>query len=281
MALETAPSTRAVRSAAGARLASVLVRRETAGTVAVFALFVALWQWGPAALGIPSYIVPTASQCWFEFVRMLSRDRLMLHVGITALEVMVGFGLGALLGMVSGYVLGMSQTAEVVLSPYILALQIAPKVAFAPLFVMWFGFTVYPKILVAVLIVFFPIMVNVLTAIRLIDRDLVNLARSFTATRLQVFWKIEFRAAMPSLFAGLRIGSTLAVIGVVVGELVGGNMGLGYLLTYGEGAADTPMVFVTIILLTFIGIAAYLMVTWLEGRVLHYIPARTTGAEGL
>jgi NitT/TauT family transport system permease protein len=281
MALETATSpARTVRRPRG-RLALALVRRETAGTIAVFALFVALWQWGPGALGIPSYIVPTASECWFEFVRMLSRDRLLLHVGVTALEVMVGFGLGALLGMVSGYVLGMSQTAEIVLSPYILALQIAPKVAFAPLFVMWFGFTVYPKILVAVLIVFFPIMVNVLTAIRLVDRDLINLARSFTATRLQVFWKIEFRAAMPPLFAGLRIGSTLAVIGVVVGELVGGNRGLGYLLTYGEGAADTPMVFVTIILLTLIGIVASLMVTWLESRVLHYIPARTTGAEGL
>lgn len=281
MALETTTSpVRTVRRSRG-RLALVLVRRETAGTIALFALFVALWQWGPGATGVPSYIVPTASECWFEFLRMLSRDRLLLHVGVTALEVAVGFGLGALLGMVSGYVLGMSATAEIVLSPYILALQIAPKVAFAPLFVMWFGFTVYPKILVAVLIVFFPIMVNVLTAIRLIDRDLINLARSFTASRLQVFWKIEFRAAMPPLFAGLRIGSTLAVIGVVVGELVGGNMGLGYLLTYGEGAADTPMVFVTIILLTLIGIVAYLMVTWLESRVLHYIPARTTGAEGL
>ena len=282
MALGTATNpTVKIRRPSGGRLSRARVRRETAGTVAVFVLFVALWQWGPGALGIPSYIVPTASQCWLEFLRMIGRDRLVLHVAVTALEVLVGFGLGALLGMVSGYVLGMSQTAEIVLSPYILALQIAPKVAFAPLFVMWFGFTVYPKILVAVLIVFFPIMVNVLTAIRLIDRDLINLARSFTATRLQVFWKIEFRAAMPPLFAGLRIGSTLAVIGVVVGELVGGNMGLGYLLSYGEGAADTPMVFVTIILLTFIGIAAYLMVTWLESRVLHYIPARMTGAAGL
>ena len=264
-----------------ARLARLLLRRETAGTAAVFVLFLAAWQWGPGALGIPSYIVPTASECWFEFLKMIGRDRLALHVGVTALEVLVGFGLGALLGMVSGYVLGMSQTAEIVLSPYILALQIAPKVAFAPLFVMWFGFTVYPKILVAVLIVFFPIMVNVLTAIRTVDRDLVNLARSFTASRLQVFWKIEFRAAMPPLFAGLRIGSTLAVIGVVVGELVGGNTGLGYLLTYGEGAADTPMVFVAIILLTLIGIVAYLGVTWLESRVLHYLPARTMGAEGI
>jgi len=263
------------------RVARFLLRRESAGTAAVFVLFLAAWQWGPGLLGIPAYIVPTASECWFEFLKMIPRDRLALHVGVTALEVLVGFGLGALLGMVSGYVLGMSATAEVVLSPYILALQIAPKVAFAPLFVMWFGFTVYPKILVAVLIVFFPIMVNVLTAIRTVDRDLVNLARSFTASRLQVFWKIEFRAAMPPLFAGLRIGSTLAVIGVVVGELVGGNTGLGYLLTYGEGAADTPMVFVAIILLTLIGIVAYLGVTWLESRVLHYLPARTMGAEGI
>jgi NitT/TauT family transport system permease protein len=270
----------AVRPALG-RFAQMLVRRETAGTVAVFVAFVALWQWGPGALGIPSYIVPTASECWASFVHMIGHDELFVHVGVTALEVLVGFVLGSLLGMMSGYLLGMSATAEVLLSPYILALQIAPKVAFAPLFVMWFGFTVYPKILVAVLIVFFPIMVNVLTAIRTIDRDLINLARSFTASRFQVFWKIEFRAAMPPLFAGLRIGSTLAVIGVVVGELVGGNMGLGFLLTYGEGAADTPMVFVAIILLTLIGIVAYLAVTLLERRVLHYIPARTTGAEGL
>lgn len=265
----------------GQRLAQLVLRPETAGTVAVFVMFVVAWQWGPPALGIPSYIVPTASECWVEFLRMIGRDDLFFHVGVTALEVAVGFGLGALLGMFIGYLLGMSAATEVVLSPYILALQIAPKVAFAPLFVMWFGYTVYPKILVAVLIVFFPIMVNVLTAIRTVDHDLINLARSFTATRLQVFWKIEFRSAMPALFSGLRIGSTLAVIGVVVGELVGGNTGLGYLLTYGEGAANTPMVFVTIILLTLIGIAAYLIVAWLESRVLHYIPARHVSPEGI
>src|SRR5260221_13627092 len=97
-------------------------------------------------------------------------------------------------------------------------------------------------------------MVNVLTAIRTVDHDMVNLARSFTATRLQVFWKVEFRAAMPPLFAGLRIGSTLAVIRVLVGELVGGKKGLGYLLVLGEGAANTAMAFVTIILLTLISI---------------------------
>jgi NitT/TauT family transport system permease protein len=139
------------------------------------------------------------------------------------------------------------------------------------------GFTIYPKILVAILIVFFPVLINVLTAVRGVDPDLINLARSFKASRAQIFWKIEFPASMPALFAGLRIGSTLAVVGVVVGELVGGNSGLGYLLAFGEGQANTPMVFVTIIMLTLVGGVAYLGVILLEHRVLHYMPARPLG----
>ena len=227
-------------------------------SVAVLVVFLAAWQWGPGLLGIPTFIVPPLSMVAEEFVRMLSRNALMFHTGVTAAEVIVGFMLGSLLGAFFGYMLGMSPTAEFALSPYILALQIAPKVAFAPLFIMWMGFTVYPKILVAILIVFFPVMVNVLTAVRTVDPDLINLARAFKATRAQIFWKIEFPASMPPLFAGLRIGSTLAVVGVVVGELVGGNMGLGYLLAFGEGQANTPMVFVTILMLTLVGGVAYL-----------------------
>jgi len=130
-----------------------------------------------------------------------------------------------------------------------------------------------------VLIVFFPVMVNVLTAVRTVDRDLINLARAFTASRAQVFWKIEFPASMPAMFAGLRIGSTLAVVGVVVGELVGGNMGLGYLLSFGEGQANTPMVFVAIFMLTVVGGIAYVAVILAERRVLHYLPARGWGSE--
>ncbi len=160
-----------------------------------------------------------------EFVHAWQFDHLLLHTGVTIGEVLAGFVLGSLLGAVVGYLLGMSPTAEFALSPYILALQIAPKVAFAPLFILWMGFTVYPKILVAILIVFFPVMVNVLTAVRTVDPDLINLARAFKATRAQIFWKIEFPTSMPPMFAGLRIGSTLAVVGVVVGELVGGNAG--------------------------------------------------------
>jgi len=253
---------------------SPLARRGTIASLALLVIFLAAWQWGPSLLGIPHFIVPPLSMVAEEFVRMWHVSSLPFHTGITAAEVLVGFALGSLMGAVIGYLLGISPTAEFALSPYILALQIAPKVAFAPLFILWMGFTVYPKILVAILIVFFPVMINVLTAIRAVDPDLINLARSFKATRAQIFWKIEFPASMPPFFAGLRIGSTLAVVGVVVGELVGGNAGLGFLLAFGEGQANTPMVFVAILLLTLVGGVAYLAVILIERRVLHYMPAR-------
>ena len=252
-----------------------LMHRGAIASAALLVLFLAAWQWGPGWLGIPPFIVPPLSMVTDEALRMWQVNHLLIHTGVTAGEVLAGFLIGSLMGAVFGYLLGMSPTAEVALSPYILALQIAPKVAFAPLFILWMGFTVYPKILVAVLIVFFPVMVNVLTAVRAIDPDLVNLARAFKATRAQIFWKIEFPGSLPPMFAGLRIGSTLAVVGVVVGELVGGNAGLGYLLSFGEGQANTAMVFVSILMLTLVGSLAYVAVILVERRVLHYMPART------
>jgi NitT/TauT family transport system permease protein len=254
-------------------------RKGAAASAALLIVFLYAWEWGPGLLGIPAFIVPPLSAVATEFVHAWRFDHLLLHTGVTVAEVLAGFILGSLLGAIVGYLLGMSPTAELALSPYILALQIAPKVAFAPLFILWMGFTVYPKILVAILIVFFPVMVNVLTAVRTVDPDLINLARAFKATRAQIFWKIEFPTSMPPMFAGLRIGATLAVVGVVVGELVGGNAGLGYLLTFGEGQANTPMVFVSIVMLTLVGGIAYLGVILIERRVLHYLPARAVGGN--
>jgi NitT/TauT family transport system permease protein len=257
-----------------------MLQRGTLASIVLLVAFLAAWQWGPGALGIPAFIIPPLSAVWDEAVRMWQVNHLLLHTLVTTAEVVAGFLLGSLLGAVFGYLLGMSPTAEFALSPYILALQIAPKVAFAPLFILWMGFTVYPKILVAILIVFFPVMVNVLTAVRGVDPDLVNLARAFKATRAQIFWKVEFPNSMPPMFAGLRIGSTLAVVGVVVGELVGGNVGLGFLLSFGEGQANTPMVFVSIVMLTIVGGVCYLAVILMERRVLHYLPSRAPTALG-
>lgn len=248
------------------------INPSTMGSLALLVVFLALWQWGPGWLGMPEFVLPKFTRVMEEGVRMWNSSNLLTHTGITALEIIVGFLLGSLLGLVVGVALGLSPTAEAILSPYVLALQIAPKVAFAPLFVMWLGYTVYPKILVAILIVFFPVMINVLSAVRTVDPDMVNLVRTLNAGRLQIFRLVEFPSAMPAMFSGLRIASTLAVIGVTVGELVGGNQGLGFLLVDGEGQGNTAAVFVTIVMLTIIGIAAYGAVVWTENKVLHYMP---------
>ena len=249
-----------------------------AASAAIFLVFAALWWWGPGLLGIPQFFIPPLPQVLESFSSLYADDRLVYQSLMTGLQVLAGFVFGALFGMVVGYVLGMSLTAEVVLSPYILALQIAPKVAFAPLFVVWLGFGAGPRVLTAALIVFFPIMVNVMTAVRNVDPDMINLARSFKATRSQVFWRIEFPASMPPLFAGLRIGATLAVIGVTVGEFVGGNFGLGYVLNIAAGGAETAKVFAIIIVQTIVGIILYFLVIAAERRVLHYMPDR--GLQG-
>ena len=239
----------------------------------VLVFFLAAWEWGPSLVGVPEFVLPHFSKVCAEAVRIWGSERLFWHACITASEVVIGFILGSVLGAVIGYALGVSPRIEAVLSPYLLALQIAPKVAFAPLFVMWMGYTMYPKILVAVLIVFFPVLINVLSAMRTMDADMINLARSFSATRWQVFLNVEYPTTMPALFSGLRIASTLAVIGVVVGELVGGNMGLGYLLVFFEGQGNTAAVFVVIGALTVIGIVAYYAVVIAEKKVLHYLPS--------
>jgi NitT/TauT family transport system permease protein len=257
---------------------SILKRKAgtVCGSVLVLAAFLSAWEWGPKWMGMPEFILPSFSHVLHESMLMWSGSDLLFHFGITALEVVAGFLLGSLLGLVVGVILGLSPRTEAILSPYILALQIAPKVAFAPLFVMWLGYTIYPKIIVAILIVFFPIMINVLSAMRTVDPDLVNLVRTLNANRWKIFRLVEFRSALPALFSGLRIASTLSVIGVTVGELVGGNKGLGFLLVDGEGQGNTAAVFVSICALTLIGIATYGAVVLVERRVLHYLPKANT-----
>ncbi len=247
-------------------------RNTFLASMALLALVLLAWQFLPPALDVPKFIIPTVTDCLAEMKRMWVQEGLLGHTLSTALYTVLGFAIGSLLGAVIGYLLGMSEFWEKVLSPYILALQIAPKVAFAPLFIMWFGYNSMPKLLVTVLIVFFPVLVNVLQAMRTVDRDLVNLARAYNLSRWGIFLKVEMPSTLPNLMAGLRIASTLAVIGVTVGELVGGNTGLGFLISYGGGQANAAMVFDAIVLLTVIGFLLYTVLVRIEERVLHYLP---------
>jgi NitT/TauT family transport system permease protein len=241
-------------------------------SIAVAVVVLLAWQYLPPLFGVPKYIIPRISDLASEMVRMWYQENLLTNFISTASMSILGFVLGSFLGAAVGYALGLLPTWEKVLSPYILALQIAPKVAFAPLFILWFGYNALPKLTVTILVVFFPILVNVLQAMRVMDRDLVNLARAYNMGWAKIFWKVMLPSSMPNLMAGLRIGATLAVIGITVGELVGGEVGLGYLISFGQGSANTAMVFDAIALLTVIGIAMYSVVTAVESRVLHYLP---------
>jgi NitT/TauT family transport system permease protein len=249
-------------------------QNTTIMTFVILALLLLVWEFLPPALGVPKFIIPTVSDMVVEMGRMYRRDHVVSHAFSTALYALLGFGIGSLLGAVMGYLLGFSRFWEKVLSPYILALQIAPKVAFAPLFIIWFGYNSIPKLTVAVLIVFFPVLVNVMAAMKTVDRDMVNLAKAYSLSRWQIFRKVEFPSTLPNLMAGLRISTTLAVTGIVVGEMVGGNSGLGFLINYGSGQANAAMVFNAILLLTFIGILLYTVIVRLEERFLHYIPKK-------
>ncbi len=258
-----------------AALTRAIFRNGGAAPIASVVLAVAFlvaWQYLPPLFGVPKYIIPSVSDLGWTMMQMWSENNLVTHFLSTASMSVLGFLLGSLLGAMVGYILGLLPLWEKVLSPYILALQIAPKVAFAPLFILWFGFNSLPKLIVTILIVFFPILVNVLQAMRVMDRDLVNLARAYNMSRSKIFWKVMFPFSMPNLMAGLRISATLAVIGITVGEMVGGETGLGYLISFGQGQADTAMVFDSIALLTVIGIVMYWAVTVVERRVLHYVP---------
>jgi NitT/TauT family transport system permease protein len=263
-----AGTTRAARPARGLpRGAAVPL-----ASLAVAVVVLLAWQYLPPLFGVPKYIIPKVSDLVSELVLMWQQENLLKHFISTASMSVLGFVLGGLLGAVAGYALGLLPTWEKVLSPYILALQIAPKVAFAPLFILWFGYNAWPKLIVTILVVFFPILVNVLQAMRVMDRDFINLARAYNMSKAKIFWKIMLPFSMPNLMAGLRIGATLAVIGITVGELVGGETGLGYLISFGQGQANTAMVFDAIGLLTVIGIAMYWAVAAIETRVLHYVP---------
>jgi NitT/TauT family transport system permease protein len=197
---------------------------------------------------------------------------LLRHTGITLLEVLLGLSVGLAAGAVLGYLTAKSPTLERWLTPYIVASQAVPIAAIAPLLVIWLGPGLISKIVTCALIVFFPILVNTLTGLRTVDGHLRELLESYNANRWQTFVKLEFPAALPVLFGGLKVGATLAVIGAVVGEFVGADRGLGFLISAGRGAFDTALVFVAVGALVMLAVSLYGGVVLLERVLLRGRP---------
>jgi NitT/TauT family transport system permease protein len=233
-------------------------------------LFLGLWSLIVRLGDYPPFILPSPLQVYGKFLTVVSDGTLWRHIRITLVEIFWGLALGLSLAISLGYLLAKSRLLERILSPYIVAFQAIPIIALAPLLVIWFGYGSFSKILTCALVVFFPILINTIVGIRAVEEELVDLMRSLEASRWQIFIMLEVPAALPVLFGGLRIGVTLSVIGAVVGEFVGADRGLGFLVNLSGGLFDTPLTFVALFVLGGIAIGLYLAVAALEGFLLSW-----------
>ncbi len=234
------------------------------------AVFLGGWQLLVQWRDYPAFILPRPSLVWSRFLTLWGDGTLGMHTAITLLEIFGGLALGLTIALVVGYGLAKWPLLERILAPYIVASQAVPIVAVAPLLVIWFGFGWTSKVLVCALTVFFPALVNTIVGIRSVEPDLRALMRSLQASRWQTFVMLEAPAALPVLFGGFKVAVTLAVIGAVVGEFVGADRGLGFLINLARGTLDTPMLFVALFVLVIIALLLYFAVAALEYVVLAW-----------
>jgi len=228
------------------------------------------WQLLIAFGDFPRFILPSPGDVLNRFLETVGDGSLFRHLATTLKEVFWGLALGVSSATMLGYLIAKSRWIERLLSPYIVASQSVPLVAIAPLLVIWFGPGMLSKILIAALIVFFPVLVNTVVGVRAVPEDLHALMRSLGATRWQTLRLLEMPAALPVFFGGLRVGATLAVIGAVVGEFVGADSGLGFLINVGRGLYDTALVFVAVFVLISMALILYGIVVGLEARLLAW-----------
>jgi NitT/TauT family transport system permease protein len=233
--------------------------------VGVGVWYLVTW-WGD----FPAFILPPPQLVLQRLGQALGDGTLIRHTAVTLGEVLAGLGLGVVVATLLGYLLAKSPQVERLLAPYIVASQSVPVVAIAPLLVIWFGPGLLSKVLICALIVFFPVLVNIVVGLRSVSKDLRDLMRSLRATRWQMLVHLEIPAALPVLLGGLRIGATLSVIGAVVGEYVGADRGLGFLINVGRGQYDTALVFVAIFALVAMALTLYGLVVHLENRLLAW-----------
>lgn len=226
------------------------------------------WEAVDLAFGIRKIILPAPHEIAHAFVTHGSI--LLRETGITMFESVLGFILGSATAFTLAAAFVYSSTIRYAVYPYAVALKSTPLIAIAPLLVLWFGNGILSKIVMSALVAFFPVLVNTAAGLTSIDPEALDLMKSLSASRWQIFWKIRFPHSLPSLFAALKIASSLAVVGAVIGEFTGATMGIGHLINTSSYYLDTDVMFAGIVMISTGGILFFGLVAWCERRVVFW-----------
>jgi NitT/TauT family transport system permease protein len=238
-----------------------LSRRHAAVTAVILGI-VAIWEAGVWVFNVPALILPPPSAIVLNIVE--TWRNLLIHTAATTYEILTGFAAGAVIGIGTALLMTEFPAVRSSIYPVVIASQTIPKVAIAPLVIIWFGVGIYPKILIVALLAFFPILINTMAGFESTDRRHLELMRSVNASEQQVYWNIRFPTAVPHIFAGLKLGITASVIGAIIGEWVASTRGLGYLLLFYTQYLDMTSAFAVLVVLVLLGIACFALVEIVE-----------------
>jgi NitT/TauT family transport system permease protein len=278
-------SSAAATTSAPARRARSLRRGFVSGSVSVLlplcalAVLLGVWEGWVRIFDVKEFILPPPSAIADEAV---NQWRLLLEATkVTLIEVLLGFALSVVVAIPIALMIVFSKFLRSVLYPLFVAGQAIPRIAIAPLMVLWFGLGTEGKVVMAFSIAVFPLLINTVVGLQSIDRETLYVVRSMGAGPLQSFFKVRLHAALPSIYAGLKIAVTLAVIGAIVGEFVGSREGLGYLVIVGQGTLNTRLIFASVLLMALMGIVLFYALEILERITIHwYYAARAAADQG-
>jgi NitT/TauT family transport system permease protein len=230
--------------------------------------FLLAWEIGTRLFRVPTYLLPPPSEIFRVFYQELSR--LLMHSWVTTYEMLLGYIMAVAIAVPLAIGITSYRRFDAFVTPTLLFFQVVPKIAIAPLFLVWFGVGTTPKVMVAFLISFFPIVIDTAVGLRSVTPEMVDLARSMGASRMQIFKEFRLPTSLPYLFSGLKVAATLSVAGAVVGEFVGADKGLGYLLLVTNSNMQTALMFATIVALTIIGLIFFYVIELLESLLIPW-----------
>ena len=241
-------------------------------------LVLVVWEAAVTYFEVPKFILPAPTQVFVGLYNGFASGLYIEHMVVTLIETFVGFALGWALAFVFGTMVALSRPLEYFLYPFIVMFQAMPKVALAPLIVVWFGLGLTSKIVNAALVAFFPLMVNTIVGLKSAEEDRISLMRSLAASRWQIFWMLQLPNAMPYIFAGLEIAMIFALIGAIVGEFVGAEKGLGMLIQSMNFTMDVAGQFSVLLILSVLGLILNGGVGYLRRRILFWDAAAKADA---